>query len=1557
VGTLVVRALGVTLRVVASVVVLAVMLVASLLVHLDTPVVRRVAVARVNQLVFHSLFRGEVAIVALGHVDPFGVSGASFRVMDPMGNQVLLAEGIEGRFSTLALLESVVGSPRDLVVDVPSITIRNVDVRLDMDDTGMGLANAFFPLHPSTEPSQPADGHGVHVYAPHVHIGHAWAHGQILRAPYLDGDITGLDAAFALLPTALSVEARRGSVAARGIALGADAKGAFEGAFGLTLDPAHAMSGRVRWDGTTGSLPETAKAKLEKDHFDATLDLSDASPDAVRSLWPGSPMTVIGSAHVEAHGPLTAIDVALHASLDTATLDAHGDVAWGAEKHLRVHVDADEIDIRQFATSAAPSSLGVKGDAHAGLAEDGTVSGGVDLDFRAGYVGSMHTPRVTLRGSASRAPTGGFGGDATFVIDEPGAPTTVTLHGTPTQHSSRVDLDVASHDVHLGALTRRTADLKGSAYVIGKGSIDLDDLAVDASIEGRGTSFAHGPLQVGAATLTGRASGRLADPRIDLELHARGLRWRTTTVSVVDIAVHGPALSPHVALHEQSPDMPTIDATVDVDLKGGPAMRNADVCLRRKGESARVRAARVRVTSDEIAVDGAVIDGLGETAVASFDRTGSTMRLRAKAPQLDVARIARLAGVDEVVRGGTLSIDTDVSLEPGRASGRAHIALDGGIVATIHGVSAHIDGELRDRRFVGTAAARAGDLGSVDIDAKRLGVGGTGPLVRASWKKVFGDVLLKGHVDLATLAKDFPATFEVGSMHGAVDLDGRLERDSASDFTPTIDVTAGTTGLYLQGKPAPAEGSSARAAPWRLQGVDATTTVHVNGDTGFLQLTARVRDGLGDMAVIGAESSAIPYQELYANPKRAFALLAKVPFDAHVAIPAQSIANWPDGIVRLPVDGTLKADLAVKGPLSSPRVKLTAKLTDVTGASTRLTSPIELDLDAAYDGERADATLHGVHHTREVLTAEAHTRVSAADLVAGRAEPPWTASGKAHIDELPLGIIGPLDDRQIRGHLNGDVVLTDLHEDAKVRASLRVNELKVGEASYPDARLTFMADGKTIDAEARFEQDDGSGTLKARLGAGWGASLLPTPDPQRPLDVTFVAKHFRAAALLPFVQGSVDELDGVVDGSAEATVDPRTKAVHVQGSLALKNGLFELASFGGELHDVAGKLTVTPGGALTVEGFTASGVSGQVLAAASARLNGLRLEGASATIQIPKSRPFPLYISGALLGSIDGKLDVTEQLSADGHTLAVKVDIPTLHLVVPARASQDVQALGPIPGVRIGTRGAGSTFVVEPTEEADNTSSYKERPADAVRVRIETHLGSDVSIRRGGDLRVELTGGPVVTIADTTQVSGQIQLHGGVLNLYGKTFDIETGTVTFVGDDASNPQVRVTAGWTASDGTLVNADFIGPLKTGKVTLRSQPPLSRNDIVQLLLFGTTDGQVANAGAAPGTYSAGGVAGNVATQPLNRALDQFGLSAVSAKVDTSSANAKPEIEVQLAKNISVQLAQVLYVGNPPPGTAPDKTLLTVDWRFLRKWSLEATVGNAGSTIVDLIWQYRY
>jgi translocation and assembly module TamB len=222
-----------------------------------------------------------------------------------------------------------------------------------------------------------------------------------------------------------------------------------------------------------------------------------------------------------------------------------------------------------------------------------------------------------------------------------------------------------------------------------------------------------------------------------------------------------------------------------------------------------------------------------------------------------------------------------------------------------------------------------------------------------------------------------------------------------------------------------------------------------------------------------------------------------------------------------------------------------------------------------------------------------------------------------------------------------------------------------------------------------------------------------------------------------------------------------------------------------------------------------------------------------------------------------------------------------------------------------------------------------------------------------------MDGNPVLRITDKARMSGQVRLKNGTLEVQGKRFEIERGTVSFVGDDIGNPQVVVTAGWKAPDGTRVYADFVGPVQTGKVTLRSEPSRPQNEILALIMFGTAEGSSATPYATQqpnGTTRAGAMAAGFATEGLSKGLDDLTGLTVSAKIDTThAANPKPELEVQIARDISVQVGYV--IGTPPPGMNPDRTLFTIDWRFRRNWSMDATFGDRGSSMVDFVWQYRY
>ena len=151
-----------------------------------------------------------------------------------------------------------------------------------------------------------------------------------------------------------------------------------------------------------------------------------------------------------------------------------------------------------------------------------------------------------------------------------------------------------------------------------------------------------------------------------------------------------------------------------------------------------------------------------------------------------------------------------------------------------------------------------------------------------------------------------------------------------------------------------------------------------------------------------------------------------------------------------------------------------------------------------------------------------------------------------------------------------------------------------------------------------------------------------------------------------------------------------------------------------------------------------------------------------------------------------------------------------------------------------------------PLDKQDLEPPLAEKPVGTI-LDVDVRLG-EITVVQGNQARVVLGGNPHIRITNQTQITGQIQLKGGKIDVQGKQFEIESGTITFQPQDASNPIVVATAGWTADDGSKIFADFVGPVKTGKVNLRSEPPRPKNEILSLILFGTADG--ANAAPAGG-----------------------------------------------------------------------------------------------------------
>ena len=399
--------------------------------------------------------------------------------------------------------------------------------------------------------------------------------------------------------------------------------------------------------------------------------------------------------------------------------------------------------------------------------------------------------------------------------------------------------------------------------------------------------------------------------------------------------------------------------------------------------------------------------------------------------------------------------------------------------------------------------------------------------------------------------------------------------------------------------------------------------------------------------------------------------------------------------------------------------------------------------------------------------------------------------------------------------------------------------------------------------------------------------------------------------------------------------------------MSFSEGVVEAPAIGEEFHDVKAKVTLSPDGTIKLEDVAARGLSGLITASGDARLDGTTLLGADLNVDIRKGQAIPLDIQGTNLGSAYGNITVKAVGTPDGKSLTVAVNVLHFHVDLPETGvPRSPQGLGDAPSVHIGVYRSGDRFLILPTDGAPvklvaarnlavqpvpsgggvESAKPVEPPAGQAQAAADTTPGlaltatvkiGEVEVVRGQDLAIALDGNLTAKVGAATVVRGDIHLKSGKLVVQSKPFTIEKGTISFVGDDPSNPEVSVTAGWNAPDGTHVMADFIGPVKTGKVTLRSEPPRPKSEIVALILFGTADGSASTpyATKSPGTEQQAGTAvGGLATDGLTKGLDQLTGMDVTAKIDTSdSSNPRPEVEVQIAKDISLQLAVVL--GTPP------------------------------------------
>jgi len=1524
-----------------------------LVLSLNTSVARTLVADAVNRSLA-GYFCGQVTLEHIEQIGLSGIDGIRLSVDDPAGNRVLSSSPIDAQIRVLPALHRLLTSRGSLTLAIDELSIGQLALSMQADATEtLNLQRAFRICAPTTPSSQ-----SVHFAIKRIRIARLLGNVEVLGMPSFDAQLKDIEGSLILIPGKLAIEVDRFSIETRGLIHGADLDGTGRIKFVLPLASPGELLARVHWGGLVYGTEVSAEVQWLAGLLRVGLDAPRISTRTVRRFWPGFPEGPDADAHIELQGTPPKFALKARVARARGSLELTGRIQLGTERRADLQLALESFDVEQVFAGTPRTSLNASAEITAHQLASGATSGELSLELPSSTIADVPLAPAAIRASFLHVPGATSNLDATLVAREPGAPAQLKCRLTSNAKRTELSFDGDVRAARLDQVPRLAGGLRGAAIADLQGTVDLSRGTLNARVAVEATELRRGSVAIGGATLQAVLRGPLKAPRADLSLTAKGLALGSARFSELHAEAHGSTTSTRISANLRAADGASVTLGGLLGIDEALTVRDLVASFDRRGNSVNATARAVRVRDSGIAIEQASIQGLGEPLSLDLAVAPRELRVRALGKQLDVARIVDLTQLGDY--GGQLDLDVDLSLTPRRNTGRIAVSLRQARAGPIRGLSTEAEAVLQDRDFTAHVRSDFAKGTWFELQTEQVRLGGPADEL-ASWLRWSGRVAIDASANLVELQRHLSNLLPVSSLRGDLSLHADLSHEANASPRPNAVVSIQGAQLGFTPGNAHTDPGNAKAGIGpepRFRDLEGRVSLIYDGDSEQTRATAQVSDRAGLLAAFDFTADEVPYGTLLTSPREGLNQLAVSRSEGRLTMPRRSLSSMPGELVPPRVLGELQSSVTWKGTAAEPAIDLQTSLIGARIRRGGLAAPLDVSLLAHYDGEQVDGRITAALDGRTVVEGETRVQTRAADWV-GRSQGspmPWEASGRARLTGLPLERIRQFGDSEVSGLLSGEFEIEGLNRDASANLRLETQKLRVRDLLLTAGSAQVVLRPNSYDARVRLEERSAYAEARLSGASRWGAALLPSMDDTKPQRAALSANRFRIATLLPFTGGLFSDLDGRLDAEISAEVDRRARATRLSGVASLQGGVFELTAGGGEFHDVDAKLVLKPDGTVQLQSLTAQGVSGRLHLTASARFDGTGWASSEAHLWIPANDPIPLTLEGAGYGSAFGRIDLLAVRAPNRRDVLVDIDVPSLNVMLPTTASRTVRQLEPMQGVRLGSRQQGGEFVTLGAGRRSRAPQTDESEPPA-QVSITFNLGKEVKVTRGNSLEVVLTGHPRIVLSDQAAFSGQVQLVRGFLDIEGKRFDIERGTVTFVGDDPTNPQADVTASWTAPDGTIVYAEFSGPLQTGKVTLHSDPPLPKNEILSLMLFGGSDKlstKSSNQAKASGSNVIG-VAQGAATQPINHALQDYGLRGISTRVDTSTVNPRPEVEVRIARDVALQIAWVL--GTPPPGSNPDKTLFTIDWRFFRRWSLETTVGDAGTSIADVVWQYGY
>jgi translocation and assembly module TamB len=549
---------------------------------------------------------------------------------------------------------------------------------------------------------------------------------------------------------------------------------------------------------------------------------------------------------------------------------------------------------------------------------------------------------------------------------------------------------------------------------------------------------------------------------------------------------------------------------------------------------------------------------------------------------------------------------------------------------------------------------------------------------------------------------------------------------------------------------------------------------------------------------------------------------------------------------------------------------------------------------------------------------------------------PDQLSADITIKDFPVAALRPLIDLSLAsGHGDAHLQISGTAAAPRGELSLEVRQ----------AKLADLADVPPVDLEVQGLWQDGALRASGRLTGLTKEDVVVSLDLPLRLDPETLEPRMPqnqplsgaldwqgpVGPLWELVPAARHELSGFGDVHVSLAGTPAAK--ELGGDFALRDGRYESLEAGTLLTDL--ELT----GDLAEDRIQLTHLSAKDGAAGSLEASGVVVlepdQGISGELSA-EFKKFALLRRDEITAVAKGELQVTG--SKDRSRLEGRIETDTVEVHIPDRLPPDVVDLAVV------EEGAPP-----PESTANGTGSSADGGHDValdlaiVIPRRAFIRGRGIDSEWAGQLKVSGTAAEPI-------VKGSLNLVRGQISALGKTFQLDKGSVDFLGTASFDADLNIVASRKADD-LDVTITASGPLSNPKLTFASVPELPEDEIISQVLFGKSTSQLSTAEAVQLAASVAELTGQGggATGILGRVRSTLGVDVLRLESGDDDSTT-PDVAA------GKYLTEDVYVG-AKQGAAADSGTAQVEVEITPHISIESEVGQEGQSEVGVKFKWDY